>query len=560
MARTTTSSTPQASPLARAVWWLSLAVFVIGTNILVTRAFAQPAQGADAPTLSAADLGELVGPIALYPDDLIAIILPASTYPLQVVQAARFLDEQAKNPDAKPPADWDDSVVALLNYPEVLQRMNDDIDWTWRLGEAVLGQRGDVLGAIQTFRDQAYAAGNLRSDDHQVVTDDDGTITIAPANPEVVYIPYYEPARVLVYQSVPVFSYYPWGYPLYDYPYPANYVFNTGFFWGVTTAFIIGWHTHLLHVYHHDYYAHPYYGRRYHEPWYVRRDVNVAVSRGGYVWQPNYRRAARPFVDRDGQRVVGSLPPGGDTGRRYDRAGHHYEGQVARGVGANASRQRVANNGPVTGQRTNGQTAYRGTSQSRPGGKGRASEQPPRAPTSRSSDLQARAGRGMASSSTRTGTGQSSHSRTSSRFAAPPATRTAPVQRYRSSTPGPTASGRSSSIRLAPPRSSSVQPHSIAPNRSSGVRTYSTTPRRSSNVRTYSPPQGRASSSSRSQPAPRRSSSSAFAGSRTGSASSGHARATSGGYRSAPAARSGSGRSYGGGRSGNSGRGRTKLR
>ena len=136
-------------------------------------------------------------------------MLPASTYPLRSVQAARFLDERAENPSCKPNNDWDDSVVALLNYPEVVKLMNDDLDWTWRLGDAVINQRADVLDAIQAFRDRAYAAGNLRSDDRQVVANDDGAIAIKPADPEVIYVPYYEPERVVVYQTAPVYHYYP---------------------------------------------------------------------------------------------------------------------------------------------------------------------------------------------------------------------------------------------------------------------------------------------------------------------------------------------------------------
>ncbi|MFQ6005861.1 MAG: DUF3300 domain-containing protein, partial [Woeseia sp.] len=88
--------------------------------------------------LSAEALEELVGPVALYPDDLLAIVLPASTYPLQVVQAARFLERLEDDPSLKPDEEWDESITALLNYPEVVELMNDDIEWTWRLGEAVV--------------------------------------------------------------------------------------------------------------------------------------------------------------------------------------------------------------------------------------------------------------------------------------------------------------------------------------------------------------------------------------------------------------------------------------
>jgi hypothetical protein len=155
------------------------------------------------------ELYDLVGPIALYPDDLVAIVLPASTYPLQVVQAARFLEDRKRDSNLEPDGEWDDSIVALLNYPEVVALLNDDLDWTYDLGEAVLNQRADVLDAIQDFREEAYAAGNLRTDDRQTVARDDGTIEITPANPQVIYVPYYEPERVVIYQTVPVYHYYP---------------------------------------------------------------------------------------------------------------------------------------------------------------------------------------------------------------------------------------------------------------------------------------------------------------------------------------------------------------
>lgn len=286
-------------------------------------AVSRAARAQDEPfvPLSAAELAELVGPVALYPDEILGIVLPASTYPLQIVEAARFLDERASNPNAVPDDDWDDSVVALLNYPEVVHLMNDDLDWTWALGEAVLNDEAAVLDAVQNFRDQAYAAGNLRSDDRQVVTQSDGVIEIAPADPEVVYIPYYEPARVVVYQPLPVYHYYPIGYPLYYYPYPASYRFGVGFFWGVTSAFTIGWHSHLLHVYHHTHFGHPYYSWNYYTPYYYRSRVNVTVNVNNYrdVWRPRRSRGARPY---DGYRARSESR----EGRTYDGRRYRYGG------------------------------------------------------------------------------------------------------------------------------------------------------------------------------------------------------------------------------------------
>ena len=256
------------------------------------------------PLLSDVDLEVLVGPIALYPDDLLAIVLPASAYPLQLVDAARFLEELEADPSLKPDPDWDDSIVALLNYPEVIELLNEDIDWTWRLGEAVVSQQGDVVLAVETFRDRAYAAGNLKSDSYQNVTRDDGVIEITPVVEDVIYVPYYEPERVVVYQPRPVYYYYPRSYPVYYYPYSSAYEFDRGYFWGVTTAFTIGWMSDSLHVYHHSYHGHPYYGRSYRDRWWYRRptmnvynttyvrNTDVTINRyyNGDRWQPRNDR------------------------------------------------------------------------------------------------------------------------------------------------------------------------------------------------------------------------------------------------------------------------------
>jgi len=260
------------------------------------------------PLMSDVDLEVLVGPIALYPDDLLAVVLPASAYPLQIVDAARFLEELERDPSLKPNPEWDDSVVALLNYPEVIGLLNEDIDWTWRLGEAVVSQQGDVVAAIETFRDRAYAAGNLKSDSYQNVTRDEGIIAIEPIADDVIYVPYYEPERVVVYQPRPAYYYYPRSYPVYYYPYSSAYSFDRGYFWGVTTAFTIGWMSDSLNVYHHSYRGHPYYGHSYWDRWWYRRptmntynttyvrNTNVTINRyyEGDRWNPRHDR--RDFV------------------------------------------------------------------------------------------------------------------------------------------------------------------------------------------------------------------------------------------------------------------------
>jgi hypothetical protein len=120
--------------------------------------------------LSSQQLAVLVGPIALYPDDLLALVLPASTQPLQVVEAQRLLDQRKSNPKVQPPKTWDPSVVALLNYPEAVAQLNRDLTWTQQLGTSVINQQAAVMDAIQSFRKKVVEAGNLKSDDKQNVT------------------------------------------------------------------------------------------------------------------------------------------------------------------------------------------------------------------------------------------------------------------------------------------------------------------------------------------------------------------------------------------------------
>ena len=179
-----------------------LAVILIGAliGLPVPPGYAQAPVAGDSPppaALSAAQLEELVGRIALYPDDLVAIILPASTYPLDLVQADRFLQKAKQDKNLKPDQRWDESIRNLLNYPEVIGMMSQDLDWTQDLGEAVVAQQPDVLKAIQAFRAKAQTAGNLKSDDKQIVVQENNVIQIVPADPEVIYVPQYQPSTVV---------------------------------------------------------------------------------------------------------------------------------------------------------------------------------------------------------------------------------------------------------------------------------------------------------------------------------------------------------------------------
>ena len=152
----------RASSPARPAWraFVAACVAVVFAGHVIAQAPA--VDGGAPPPMPAEELDKLVAPIALYPDDLVAIILPAATNPLQLVQADRFLDKRKADPKLPVDDKWDDSVKALLNYPDVVKTMSGDLDWTAALGEAVVADQGAVLEAIQVFRRKTQAVGNLK--------------------------------------------------------------------------------------------------------------------------------------------------------------------------------------------------------------------------------------------------------------------------------------------------------------------------------------------------------------------------------------------------------------
>jgi hypothetical protein len=203
---------------------------------------APPAADQQQKRLSEAELDQLVAPIALYPDPLLAQVLMAATYPLEIVQAARFAESnKSLTGDALDTAlakeDWDASVKALVATPTVIAMMNDQLDWTQNLGDAVLAQQADVMDAIQRLRVKAEANGKLETTSEQKVTTTQEAgkevIVIEPASPETVYVPYYEPS--VVYGSWP----YPDYPPYYFAPAPGWVVggaIATGVAWGAGWA------------------------------------------------------------------------------------------------------------------------------------------------------------------------------------------------------------------------------------------------------------------------------------------------------------------------------------
>ena len=215
-----------------ATWAALLTAFVLLVVAMQSFAQAPTAAGGAAPPPSTTEMDYLVGPIALYPDDLVAIILPASTSPLQIVQADRYLDKRKADPKLPIDANWDDPVKSLLNYPEVVKKMSNDLDWTSALGEAVVADQGAVLDGVQSFRRRAQAAGNLKSDSKQVVKAEQETIVIVPADPQVIYVPQYTPSTVVTVGVAPIYGYYPAPYPSYYYPYAPGAAMAAGVIWG----------------------------------------------------------------------------------------------------------------------------------------------------------------------------------------------------------------------------------------------------------------------------------------------------------------------------------------
>ena len=275
----------------------------------------ETAPPASVKLLSAAQLDQLTAPIALYPDPLLGQILAAATYPLEIVEAARWLEDPdhaalkgSELAAALAPLTWDQSVKSLVPFPDLLRNLNSNLEWTEQLGDAFLAQQADVMDSVQRLRQRAAAAGNLRSTPQQIVTTQDNGITIEPANPDVVYVPYYVPAEVFA----------PWPWPEYE-PYfwvaPPGIIYGAGLVWfGIGFPIVEpywgwwgwNWPGHGLVVY-----PHPVH--------YPRHGPVVRPQPGGepvHPWQhdPRHRRGV-PY--RDVATATRYLGPQGLSARPY---------------------------------------------------------------------------------------------------------------------------------------------------------------------------------------------------------------------------------------------------
>jgi hypothetical protein len=319
--------------LPQTVWSQDQAAQDQGAPAASDQSTAAPAQGAPAPVpytqQGPEQLQQLVAPIALYPDSLVAQILAASTFPEQVVEADRWVQAHPdlKGTDLGNAVDqqpWDPSVKALTAFPSVLGNMDKNLSWTSSLGDAYYNQQKEVMDAVQVMRRKAQDAGNLKSTPQQTVTDQDSDIEIAPADPNVVYVPAYDPWLVYGY---PVAAWPGW------YPYPGIWFggpylsFGLGFGIGWWGGFGWGW-GHWGFDWHNHYAR--FNGGRYYSG--SRTFYNRgAYARGGFARGGGFDRAgggARPF-DGDRQAARGYAAPRGQSGVRSGAfSGYNHGGET----------------------------------------------------------------------------------------------------------------------------------------------------------------------------------------------------------------------------------------
>ncbi|HUC99842.1 MAG TPA: DUF3300 domain-containing protein [Candidatus Polarisedimenticolaceae bacterium] len=216
---------------ARGFVWLMVLLLAITPGVTAQ-------QSDTAAVFKPEELEQILAPIALHPDSLVTQILMAATYPLEVVQAERWIKQNASlKGDALTAAlekqQWDASVKSLVNFPQVVTMMSEQLEWTQKVGDAFLADQKQVLDTIQSLRAKAQASGNLQTTKEQTIIVEEKIIKIEPANPQVVYVPTYNPT--VVYGGWP----YP-AYPPYTY-YPPGYVASSAMWFGAGMAMGAAW-------------------------------------------------------------------------------------------------------------------------------------------------------------------------------------------------------------------------------------------------------------------------------------------------------------------------------
>jgi hypothetical protein len=346
----------------------------------------------EGPSFRPEEIDQVVAPIALYPDNLLAQVLAASTYPLEIVQAARFVQQNKdlkgeKLMAASKDKDWDPSVKAMLEFPDVLLMMNEKLEWTEKLGNAFLSQQKDVMASVQRLRKKAQESGNLKTTKEQKVIVEEQTkvIVIEPANPQVVYVPTYNP--VVVYGV--------WAYPAYPpYPvYPPGYVAATAAF-----SFAAGVAVGAA--------AHGAYGS-YGCGW-GNNEVNVNVSKQNNFTQNNYNNSQKYQKNQSTKNQNWQHNPEHRKGARYPNQNTAQKyGQQRSGSGGRATTADARGYGGGGGQRGSG--GPQTSDLSRGGGKesafGGASGGSERASSNRGSESRSSASRSTSSAGGSRGSG-----------------------------------------------------------------------------------------------------------------------------------------------------------
>lgn len=375
-----------------------LGLFILMPVAAMAQAQNPPAPAAaDQQLLKAEELDALVAPIALYPDTLLAQVLMASTYPLELVQADRWAtgNKALKGDELKAAVDkqaWDDSVKSLVATPDVLSMMSNKLDWTQKLGDAVLAQQPDVMDAVQRLRTKADANNKLTSSKQQKVTkkQEQGkqVIAIEPTDPGTIYVPYYDPGVVYGGWPYPAYPPYYFGYPGYiaggviatGLAFGAGYALGrwaSGGYWGGN----VNWGNNNINI---------------------NRNTNINAGGGNWQHNPQHRQGVKypnqnlqqkfgnnnirngaqnrtDFRGRDGNQV---LKPGGGQANLGDRGGANRPGaggggaanRPGAGGGGTANRPGAGGGGaqrPSTGQRpSSGQRPSAGQRPAGGGGKG----------------------------------------------------------------------------------------------------------------------------------------------------------------------------------------------
>ncbi len=324
------------------------AVIVQLSGVAFVRA-QEPAAAAEeaAARIPADQLDSLVAPIALYPDPLLAQVLVASTYPLEIIQLQQWL---SKNPGlegdalaeavAKQP--WDPSIQSMAAVPDVVNRLADDVQWTTELGNAFLAQQGDVMDAVQRMRKKAQDNGALESNEQQVVAtevvEEKTVIIVQSAQPEVIYVPSYSPT--VVYGPPPVYYPYP---PIYYPPYPpggAFIAFSVGVAWGAAiwggSCCGCGWGHNDINVNVNNNF---------------NRNTNINGGGGGNWQHDAGHRGGTPYADKaTASKYGGSARGDSMSGRQASAKQQGGTGNRAGGASAGTS-NRAGSTGPSAANR-----------------------------------------------------------------------------------------------------------------------------------------------------------------------------------------------------------------